>query len=274
MRYLKFVLPAILLALSANVNATYVITGNDSAVSSLSSSWSWNGSQHTQFRQALENESNFGSTGIVKESISTIDLGSNITSSSLLGVDLFVSSWWDQSQSAAYHNTLMQFFMDGGDLMIFQDGPTRDGLGSLLGISTFNGSANPNTVLSPLSDGPFGTVNPVNQAGQIGYLSNNAIVSTGGSVCGTNASGLATMGCWEEGAFGLGYGSLTIFSDVDLISAAGGARFNPLNDKGRLALNTVSFHMTPSPVPVPAAAWLFGSALLGFFGFSRRKANV
>jgi len=27
-----------------------------------------------------------------------------------------------------------------------------------------------------------------------------------------------------------------------------------------------------SPVPVPAAAWLFGSALLGFFGFSRRKA--
>jgi len=29
-----------------------------------------------------------------------------------------------------------------------------------------------------------------------------------------------------------------------------------------------------SPVPVPAAAWLFGSALLGFFGFSRIKANA
>ena len=29
-----------------------------------------------------------------------------------------------------------------------------------------------------------------------------------------------------------------------------------------------------SPVPVPAAAWLFGSALLGFFGFSRKKANA
>jgi len=27
----------------------------------------------------------------------------------------------------------------------------------------------------------------------------------------------------------------------------------------------------PSTVPVPAAAWLFGSALIGFFGFSRRK---
>lgn len=29
-----------------------------------------------------------------------------------------------------------------------------------------------------------------------------------------------------------------------------------------------------SPVPVPAAAWLFGSALLGFFGFSRRKPQT
>ncbi len=28
-----------------------------------------------------------------------------------------------------------------------------------------------------------------------------------------------------------------------------------------------------SPVPVPAAAWLFGSALLGFAGFSRRRKN-
>jgi len=29
-----------------------------------------------------------------------------------------------------------------------------------------------------------------------------------------------------------------------------------------------------SPVPVPAAAWLFGSALLGFFGFSRRNKKA
>jgi len=29
-----------------------------------------------------------------------------------------------------------------------------------------------------------------------------------------------------------------------------------------------------STVPLPAAAWLFGSALLGFFGLSRRKASA
>ena len=42
-------------------------------------------------------------------------------------------------------------------------------------------------------------------------------------------------------------------------------------------LNETEFYinsLTVSTVPVPAAAWLFGSALLGFFGFSRRKANA
>ena len=41
--------------------------------------------------------------------------------------------------------------------------------------------------------------------------------------------------------------------------------------------NSTEFYinsLTVSTVPVPAAAWLFGSALLGFFGFSRRKANT
>ena len=37
-------------------------------------------------------------------------------------------------------------------------------------------------------------------------------------------------------------------------------------------LDNVSYGV--SPVPVPAAAWLFGSALLGFFGFSKRKKTI
>ncbi len=36
-------------------------------------------------------------------------------------------------------------------------------------------------------------------------------------------------------------------------------------------LDNVEVNQVVSAVPVPAAAWLFGSALLGFFGFSRRK---
>jgi len=37
-------------------------------------------------------------------------------------------------------------------------------------------------------------------------------------------------------------------------------------------LDNVAFNV--STVPVPAAAWLFGSALLGFFGYSRRKKQA
>ncbi len=33
-------------------------------------------------------------------------------------------------------------------------------------------------------------------------------------------------------------------------------------------------NVTISAIPVPAAAWLFGSALLGFFGYARKKANA
>ncbi len=34
---------------------------------------------------------------------------------------------------------------------------------------------------------------------------------------------------------------------------------------------TATFQITTSPVPLPAAAWLFGSALLGLAGIARRK---
>jgi len=33
----------------------------------------------------------------------------------------------------------------------------------------------------------------------------------------------------------------------------------------------LQFHNVPSPVPVPAAVWLFGTALVGFVGMSRRR---
>lgn len=32
--------------------------------------------------------------------------------------------------------------------------------------------------------------------------------------------------------------------------------------------------LTPQPVPVPAAVWLFGSGLIGLFGFVRKNKNI
>jgi hypothetical protein len=36
--------------------------------------------------------------------------------------------------------------------------------------------------------------------------------------------------------------------------------------------NIYHFDINPAPVPIPAAAWLFGSGLLGLIGIARRKA--
>jgi hypothetical protein len=43
---------------------------------------------------------------------------------------------------------------------------------------------------------------------------------------------------------------------------------------GNLTSGKFSASLSPSisPVPIPAAAWLFGSALLGFVGFARRRS--
>jgi len=45
-----------------------------------------------------------------------------------------------------------------------------------------------------------------------------------------------------------------------------------LLDRGRMVTSlTIT---APSAVPVPAAAWLFGTALIGLVGFSKRKSKV
>ena len=57
--------------------------------------------------------------------------------------------------------------------------------------------------------------------------------------------------------------SFGFFSDTDLITAI---RFNnSVNDGFKMD------NIAASVVPVPAAVWLFGTALLGFVGYSRRR---
>lgn len=50
--------------------------------------------------------------------------------------------------------------------------------------------------------------------------------------------------------------------------------FDPILDlqmSGKYAVWQLS---GPSPVPVPAAVWLFGTALIGMFGFDKRRKAV
>lgn len=72
----------------------------------------------------------------------------------------------------------------------------------------------------------------------------------------------------HDNAFGGPFGD----PDFDILLAAG--RYSlALSSLG--AAGTYSFTTNAvSAIPVPAAAWLFGTALLGFFGVSRRKARA
>jgi len=74
-----------------------------------------------------------------------------------------------------------------------------------------------------------------------------------GSNAGTNALGSATVR-WGESTFSSG-GWISQGNQSNSISYALYALSSPLT----------------SPVPIPAAAWLFGSALLGLIGVARRK---
>jgi hypothetical protein len=93
----------------------------------------------------------------------------------------------------------------------------------------------------------------------------------------TNANGNAVghggvfvPGSWTSGTDGSGLGYVTLnltgLAAGDYYILNGGSDFN--NTSGK---TTGGFQLTATVVPVPAAVWLFGSALTGLVGWSRRK---
>lgn len=66
-------------------------------------------------------------------------------------------------------------------------------------------------------------------------------------------------------------GLLTLDSDIMLGNAGMGQLIHLAGDTKTLGHITLNLPNTASVVPVPAAAWLFGSGLLGLIGFRRAK---
>lgn len=133
----------------------------------------------------------------------------------------------------------------------------------------------------------------------------SAILGVGSTSCsGPNLSGTLQpcgfVSGWVEGAFGdsfnsvedyfwylstndtpnrneyeVGFGYIDDFGLVgDYDDWTSGIDTDIFNGHDIYRMNAMVYRDVPSPVPAPAAAWLFGSALFGFFGFSRRKANA
>ena len=103
----------------------------------------------------------------------------------------------------------------------------------------------------PVSDNPFG------------WLLNGVFTQLTDNAGGDEQTGITMFNVLAGEIFGFSQGSLsegTVRTTISSFSAPLAVLVPP--------------PLPPSTVPVPAAAWLFGSALLGFFGFSRRKANA
>ncbi len=62
----------------------------------------------------------------------------------------------------------------------------------------------------------------------------------------------------------------TIYQPLGQTLQATGALHLYINNLGSTGIDNISFSQTP--VPVPAAVWLFGSALLGFLGLTKRRS--
>lgn len=148
------------------------------------------------------------------------------------------------------------------------------------------------TIADPVSTAGALTTTALGVAMQNGqYFTNSVNGLTGGSVTNYAENLDATditpgqNGYFDSGVWGVNWGSnavnwndtaamgstMHILWDGLGVNAAGTALINQYHDLGSLTLKTNGDLV--SSVPVPAAAWLFGSGLVGLVGVGRRKAK-
>ncbi len=93
------------------------------------------------------------------------------------------------------------------------------------------------------------------------------VIYMNGDATGTNWKGSgAGTGIWNEVRFNVGYESMLSNSGGEITLSNGG-----IVSAGGSSSLWSGGSISASPVPVPAAAWLFGSAL-GLLGWVRRRA--
>lgn len=265
--------------------ANFVIGGPNSTLAPSSGSYSFDGSEWTNYQAAVTNTANFGPGGIVSTPVS-IQVLSSITAGTLSGLNAFVSPWWYNSDSSSYNQTVVNYFLAGGSLILLDDSTGQDGIAALLGIPTVGGAdGTPMNGGAPLFSGLFGAASNVLQSGEIGYFSAANITAHGGTVCATNGSGQPTAACFNRGAYAPGSGAMVIINDIDTWTSE--ANYTSMNSNARFALNGTAFiinaPVVSGPPTVPAlsewgvvalAALLIGSAsaALAFSGRNRVAA--
>ncbi len=271
----RFLLAALIVALGlpAARAQTYVLASPNATLNS--DQWALSAPNLSGFRAALTNPAYFGPTGTVRVSLSLLDLGT-VTSTTLTGVNGFISPWWSNTQSSPFVSTLLTAFYAGMDLWLLEDDSSHNALGTALGLTASPANGSVSNGSAPFFSGPFGTAANTATFGNFAQLDPASVTARGGTVLGRNAANQITAVYWPRGTFAAGSGSLIWFSDVDMISNWSQNPYSPaLNANGVLALNTTAAFVLATPIPEPATV---GLLLLGtvavVVGTRRRRRSA
>jgi hypothetical protein len=195
-----------------------------------------------------------------------------ITSADLQNINLFISYMPAQPFTLTEIDAFKGFLSQGGRMLFMGD----YGFGGS-GVN-YNNSINAD--ISTLS-GTMASDNLTHDASNFtATVSNGQILpsflTTGvnsfdyAAVSGITGSGFTKLflGTDHNTVFGayqqIGQGGIVLLTDITNIQSIGSS-----NGNGQFYLNVAN---VAAPVPLPAAIWLFGSALVGFISISRRKS--
>jgi hypothetical protein len=92
------------------------------------------------------------------------------------------------------------------------------------------------------------------------YAAVSGIIGSGFTKLFLGSDHSTVFGAYQQ----IGPGGIVLLTDYTNIQSIGSS-----NGNGQFYLNVAN---VAAPVPLPAAIWLFGSALIGFIGISRRKS--
>ena len=251
MKFWKLASAATALALSTSVNAasiTVIESQSESSGRDMDTSW-------------LNVANSMGHTGNISQQ-TTLDNTDFFSST-----DMLIVSSGTISLSSSRVNTITQYLQQGGS--VYLQGEYQATYSTNAAFETITESLGGDFTWSGAVEGTL----PVNVLGDFSN-SPNAVSTIDGYWYGAAGYGDSTIENFLEyngdylgfvfTSHNSSYGQLITTTDQDWVRTLGSTANNQL-----LMENIIAGSV--STVPVPAAAWLFGSGLIGLVGFARRK---
>ncbi len=223
----------------AVAQTTYYLGGPDGSLTPNASAWAWDGVFFEGLRAALEDGANFGPGGTVPVQVRTQEV---FSTASLVDhkVDGFVVPYWNDGDiSASQIDDILTAFMNGMDLILFQDDNSHDAVGDRLLLGALNSAGGEVNGLAPFFEGAFGTATDVETFGAIGQTNLALVQSTGGHVVATNSADEVIACYWNRGEHWPRSGALMLISDVDIMTSQ--ATYAPLDNNGVFGLNVMDY---------------------------------